>query len=85
MRRRAVSSSLIASAGYEDGAIEIEFVTGNVYRYTDFSRQTFEDLCASPSPGAYFNRYIKGRAASCTPVPKESGTQQDQPAEAVAG
>jgi hypothetical protein len=61
MFREPVSSTTIAAIGYDDdiGTLEIEFVSGTVYRYRGVSQDLYEDLRQSPSKGAYFNRHIK--------------------------
>jgi len=59
-RERVVSES-IAAIGYDDDAevLEVEFVSGAVYRYRGVSQDVFEDLRQAPSKGAFFNRHIK--------------------------
>jgi hypothetical protein len=61
MFREPVSSTTIAAIGYDDDTetLEIEFVSGTVYRYRGVSQDAFEDLRDAPSKGAYFNRHIK--------------------------
>jgi hypothetical protein len=61
MFREPVSSRSIAAIGYDDDAeaMEIEFVTGAVYRYSGVPQDVFEDLREAPSKGAFFNRLIK--------------------------
>ena len=39
--------------------LEVEFVTGAVYRYRGVSQDVFEDFRQAPSKGAFFNRHIK--------------------------
>lgn len=61
MYREPVVSESIASIGYDDDAetLEVEFVTGAVYRYSGVSQDTFEDFRQAPSKGAFFNRHIR--------------------------
>ena len=61
MFREPVVSESIAAIGYDDDAeaLEVEFVTGAVYRYRGVSQDTFEDFRQAPSKGAFFNRHIK--------------------------
>jgi len=61
MFREPVSSRSIAAIGYDDDAetLEVEFVTGSVYRYRGVSQDVFEDFRQAPSKGAYFNAHIK--------------------------
>ncbi len=61
MFREPVVSESIATIGYDDDAevLEVEFVTGAVYRYRGVSQDVFEDFRQAPSKGAFFNRHIK--------------------------
>ena len=61
MFREPVSSRSIAAIGYDDDAetLEVEFVTGRVYRYRGVSQDVFEDFRQAPSKGAFFNKHIK--------------------------
>ncbi len=65
IERHKVTSSDIASIGYDDasGTLEIEFHATNVYRYFSVPKETYEGLLATPSPGKYFLQHIKGRYA----------------------
>jgi len=51
MQREAVVSSVVSSVGYRDGTLEIEFVSGNIYRYLNVPERLFHELCA-PSRSA---------------------------------
>jgi hypothetical protein len=61
MRRQAVSSSTIASIGYdrEEHLLEIEFVHGSVYRYRLVPEFVHRDLMGAPSQGRFFNQRIR--------------------------
>ena len=61
MFREPVVSESIAAIGYDDDAeaLEVEFVTGRVYRYRGVSQDVFEDFRQAPSKGAFFNKHIK--------------------------
>lgn len=61
MFREPVRSESIAAIGYDDDAevLEIEFVTGAVYRYRGVTQDVFDDLRQAPSKGAFFNRHVK--------------------------
>lgn len=63
MRRQAVSSSTIASIGYDraEHVLEIEFVTGSVYRYRLVPESVHRALMAAPSHGRFFNTRIRDR------------------------
>jgi hypothetical protein len=61
MERIAVESRSLASVGYEAGTLEVEFVSGKVYRYFDVPEQTYASLMSAPEGrGGYFNAYIRG-------------------------
>jgi len=63
MRRRAVDSSVIASVGYDDAValLDVEFVSGEVYRYFAVPRSVHEGLLAAPSKGRFFQQHIRDR------------------------
>ena len=61
MRRDPVSSTSIAAIGYNAAGetLEVEFVTGRVYRYRGVEADVFEDFRAASSKGTFFNENIK--------------------------
>ena len=61
MRRDPVSSTSIASIGYNAAieTLDVEFVTGRVYRYRGVEADVFEDFRAASSKGTFFNAHIK--------------------------
>ena len=61
MERQAVSSSNLASIGYEPmtQTLEVEFHGGRVYQYYGVPEQMFEEIKRAPSAGIFFNMYIK--------------------------
>ncbi len=63
MKRQAVSSSSIASVGYDESSntLEIGFQNGRVYLYLQVPGIEFEGLMAAHSKGRYFNSRIAGR------------------------
>jgi KTSC domain len=63
VRRRPVTSSAVASVGYDavSSQLEVEFVDGDVYRYSLVPRWRVEELLAADSIGSYVNREIKSR------------------------
>ena len=65
MYRERVVSESIASIGYDDDAevLEVEFVSGAVYRYSGVPPDVSEDFREAPSKGAFFNRNIKNAYA----------------------
>ena len=70
MERQPVSSSNIASVGYDEVSetLEVEFLkTGKVYEYYNVPQFMFERLMQAPSIGIFFNAEIKD-AYACNPV-----------------
>jgi len=63
MNRTPVSSSNVASIGYDDATstLEIEFNNGSVYQYFDVSDKTYQELMAASSVGSYLATQIKGK------------------------
>lgn len=61
MYRRPVKSSDIKSLGYDPlrGILELEFITGKVFRYGAVSHEVFEELDQAESKGQYFWRNIR--------------------------
>jgi hypothetical protein len=61
MNRTAVSSSSLASVGYDAGQsiLEIEFQSGSVYEYFDVPQTVYDGLMAAGSLGWYFDEHVK--------------------------
>lgn len=61
MHRLQVESSAVESVGYDPSArtLEIEYVSGSVYRYRGVPLRAYELLLRAESVGAYVNRRIK--------------------------
>jgi hypothetical protein len=61
MDRVPVTSSSIASVGYDDAAdvLEVEFREGYVYRYFDVPEGVAREFLCSPSLGRYLNAHIR--------------------------
>jgi hypothetical protein len=62
MERIPVSSSNIASIGYDPDSLtlEIEFNNGSIYQYFDVSQRIYEELINSDSVGGFLASNIKG-------------------------
>lgn len=60
-QREPVSSSNIASVGYDAGTktLEVEFHGGRVYRYYDVPETVHYELVAASSIGGYFNANVR--------------------------
>lgn len=61
MERVSVSSSNIASVGYdaEQKTLEVEFNSGSVYQYFEVPKEVYEGMLAAGSVGKYFNQHVK--------------------------
>ena len=57
--RQAVVSRTVRSIGYGAGTLEIEFVSGNVYRYLDVPEDLYRELMSAQSIGTFFNERIR--------------------------
>tara|TARA_R110000868_G_scaffold13347_3_gene62464 strand:- start:1338 stop:1547 length:210 start_codon:yes stop_codon:yes gene_type:complete len=63
MQRQPVSSSNIASIGYDSTAqvLEVEFNDGAVYQYMNVPQVVYNGLMTAASHGTYLNAHIKGQ------------------------
>ena len=61
MNRTSVSSSNLASVGYDPNTqtLEVEFLHGGIYQYTDVPLSVYEGLMAASSHGSYFDQNVK--------------------------
>lgn len=61
MERIPVSSSNIASIGYDNGAqiLEVEFHNGAIYQYSEVPEWEYEGLMSASSKGTYLHSNIK--------------------------
>ena len=66
MRRQPVSSSALRSVGYDPQAqtLEVEFVSGEVYRYVGVELIVYKALMRADSMGRFVNERIKPRYPS---------------------
>ena len=57
------NSSNIAAVAYDDDTRTgtITFRSGGTYAYHSVDRSVMEEMAASPSPGEYFVRHVKGK------------------------
>ena len=62
MQRQPVTSSNIASIGYDESTqtLEIEFLNGTVYQYFDVPSRVYDDFMSASSHGQYLAQNIKG-------------------------
>jgi hypothetical protein len=70
-KRVSVESSVLASVLYlpEQRLLEIEFRSGQRYRYFDVPQHHYDDLSTAESKGAYFNTMIRNRFSSSQLAP----------------
>jgi len=63
MKRNPVTSSTLASVGYDapSRTLEIEFRNGRVYQYFDVPQEVYEGLLSADSVGRYFIAQIRDR------------------------
>lgn len=61
MNRTYVSSSNVRSVGYDESSatLEVEFLSGAIYRYFNVPRATYDAFMAAPSKGKFLNWQIK--------------------------
>jgi hypothetical protein len=66
MIRQLVNSSAVRSVGYDQRSriLEVEFVSGEVYRYLGVERIVYGALLRSDSLGRFVNERIKPRYPS---------------------
>jgi len=55
-----VKSSNIASVGYKDGKMQVQFKGGGLYSYNNVPESVFSDMKAAGSVGKYFHAKVKG-------------------------
>lgn len=61
MLRFPVDSTNIASVGYENFVLEVEFLDGSIYQYLNVPENVFQNLISFPHPGTYLSRFVKGQ------------------------
>jgi len=63
MKRILVKSSNLHSVGYDKKSqiLEIEFLNGGVYEYSEIRKELHEGFMAAPSHGKYYDKFIKGQ------------------------
>lgn len=61
MNRTSITSSSISSIGYDEqtSIMEIEFTSGDVYRYFDVSEYVHQQFMNATSHGQFFHDNIK--------------------------
>jgi len=61
MERKPVSSTNVASVGYDRQTmtLEVEFTTGSIYQYFDVPEQVYQELLNAASVGQFLNQQVK--------------------------
>lgn len=67
MKRVPVSSSSLRSVGFDEAPsiLEVEFVDGGVYEYSNVPAKEHGNLMAASSIGSYFAKHIKAGGYRC--------------------
>jgi hypothetical protein len=62
MERKPVTSSNIASIGYDENTstLEIEFLNNSIYQYFDVPQRIYQGLMQADSQGQFLAQNIKG-------------------------
>lgn len=60
MNMTPVSSSNIASIGYENGTLYVAFNSGGLYAYSNVPESVYRGLMSAASHGSYLASHIKG-------------------------
>lgn len=61
MQRTPVSSSNLASVGYDQAnmTLEVEFRDGSLYQYFGVPAAVHQELLGAPSAGQYFSHHVR--------------------------
>jgi len=59
--REPMSSTNVASAGYDEASetLEVEFANGTIYQYFNVGPALYEQFLTAPSKGQFLNMYIR--------------------------
>jgi hypothetical protein len=69
MQHTSLNSTMIISAGYENGVMEIEFNNGKRFQYAGVPQDVYDRLMRHSSPGSYFHQNIKGKYSAPGSMP----------------
>jgi hypothetical protein len=63
MKRQPLRSSVVKAAGYDPATavLELEFASGDIYRYFAIPPSLHRALIEAESPGAFFNQNISDK------------------------
>jgi KTSC domain-containing protein len=73
IRRESVDSTAIATIGYSKKlrALEIEFVNGAIYRYSEVPNSLYRELTKANSKARFYDKNIRGRYRSVHVRPRK--------------
>jgi hypothetical protein len=79
MERSALTSSSVASAGYDEATsvLEIEFRSGRVYQFEEVPRGVFDWLLRTPNKGSYVARMINNKFRYRDVTPRAEGSEPE--------
>jgi len=56
-----VSSSNVASIGYENSILEVHFHSGSIYQYLHVPETVFNDFLQASSKGSFVHQHLKDK------------------------
>jgi len=59
MYRIPVNSTNIRSIGHENGVLEVEFTSGDVYQYFNVPEYLYQQFLQAPSHGQFLNDHVR--------------------------
>jgi hypothetical protein len=72
--RQPVQSHALAAVGYSKRlhALEVEFVNGAIYRYSNVPPEVYRDLLGAPSKAQFYDENVRGHFPSVHVKPPRS-------------
>ena len=64
MNRRPVTSSNIASIGWDEGVLEVEYRSGHLYEYADVPEGVYQAALGASSVGKFVASEVQGNFQS---------------------
>jgi hypothetical protein len=57
------NSTIVKRTEYnpDDNHLYVELLNGNMYIYGEVTQEEYNDFCAAPSQGAFFNKNFRGK------------------------
>ena len=56
-----VYSSNLSDIGWENNELDIEFLSGSLYRYYNVPKRIYTNMLSATSKGKYFWRHVRGK------------------------